>query len=214
MLMDLSYLAGKKNNEISPVKQFDFFSIPKSKPSFELPEEPRVLVGQKDGVLEDFIDGSEAAPPDAPEPDDLPGLEDVDIETDDKTTEAIVSSSKKASASNNRRLNEMETFLTEILDPNLEAMCSAMSARPFCSEPGCREPCDLHCDSCVNFYCDAHHHDEGNTHSTRVWSDVPSKRKKTLLVPGFQESVGCAKIDATPSFCDAQNWDGKSMQVK
>jgi len=200
MLLDLRYLAGKSDTQISPGKAFDFFSIPKHKPAYQSHEEPSLFEAES---VKTALATEAAAPSD--DEDESPVLLATDDEESDfEETEAPASASKKnagkRTGKSNDRIDGMEIFLTEILDPNLEDMCAAKNCRPFCSEPGCKEPCALHCDSCCNFYCVKHHRDEGNTHSTRLWSDVPSRRKKTMLLPGFQESIGAAKIDTTPSF--------------
>jgi len=207
--MDLRYLAGKSDTQISPVKAFDFFSIPKPKPAYQSHEDPRVF---EDEIVKTALATEVAAPSD--DEDEPPVLKASDDEESEfEETEPPVFDSKKKASKPNRRIDEMEVFLTQILDPNLEDMCAAMNAHPSCSEPGCKEKCDLHCDSCCNFYCVKHHRDEGNTHSTRYWSDVPSRRNKTLLLPGFQESIGAAKIDTTPSFCYCSDPSPKSSSV-
>jgi len=43
MLLDLRYLAGKSDTQISPGKAFDFFSIPKHKPAYQSHEEPSLF---------------------------------------------------------------------------------------------------------------------------------------------------------------------------
>jgi len=102
-----------------------------------------------------------------------------------------------------QRTKALQYFLQEVLDPNLEEMATISRSRPFCGMPGCGEPCDLQCLDCIGYYCEKHHIDLNQTHSTRVWNDELFYAKKAVLLPGFQDTSFVAKINSTPSFWGA-----------
>lgn len=98
------------------------------------------------------------------------------------------------------RTKALQYFLQKVLDPNLEEMATLSHSRPFCGMPGCGEPCDLQCLDCIGYFCEKHHVDFNQTHSTRVWNDELFFAKRTVLLPGFQDTSSIAKINSTPSF--------------
>jgi len=122
-----------------------------------------------------------------------------DISTDETTGKS--NTENKNEEAETRRTKALQYFLEKVLDPNLEEIASLSRARPFCGVPGCEDLCDVQCMSCVGYYCEKHHVDPNQTHSTRVWNEELYHAKHIMLLPGFQDTSFIAKINSTPSFC-------------
>jgi len=107
---------------------------------------------------------------------------------------------KRSTSSNNRRTKELEKFLS-CLDSRLDEVADLERMRPFCSHPGCDKPSEEHCYDCIGFFCTEHHADEGHTHTKRVWNNGLRTCRKTVLMPGFQDTSELGRVNVTNSFC-------------